>query len=668
MKFLKLKLVNFKPYYGSSEIKFFEKNRKEQSMTLNIGPTGHGKTTISESIMWCLFGESYKPEWKEWVNDLSQEIAKEKKENEVKMIVELTAEINNNIYKIIRSGKFDIRERVKKRDSEVSILKDGEPIREDPIKFINKHFLPVDLMRYFIFDADDILRLFEENRENTIKDHINKIVGVEKLDNMIEALDKVIDSYGRDIEEIESGIKEEIVGKIKEKRKNVQKKEKAISELNGEIKKWGNGKKDIFPRSPSGRVKRFSDLVDERDGLETEINDLNKEFKNKMFENKKLISKIHLLFLKDHIDKSLDKLEKEEVTKSDFEASVAIIKSAVERNYSGIVFSGEENALIKDATKIGRKNLEDINKLNLVEGGSEIKTDEIKVFDKYKKQIENLSGLFSDFKNKIDKKLNALLEVRNKIRQIGDTEKNKELKRKFNLFNKLEKNIEENRNRIEEIVEAKEDLKGEIGELTEELHLSQEQEKKIKSRKDKQEKTKILLEIVKTTRAEFLKDLLSEVNKNSSKFLRETVKDVKRFYSIEVNSDYQLNIKQKNGQILPEAAINRGSLQIALMSFFFGLSNYLGRDIPYVIDDPLIRLDPGHDKRLLTQLAKSKSQLIMHLIPGKEYTPESFKWLKFHTNVQNWIYREKYRTFDMNRSYVKAVNPGQMIEYDIDKF
>jgi len=36
--------------------------------------------------------------------------------------------------------------------------------------------------------------------------------------------------------------------------------------------------------------------------------------------------------------------------------------------------------------------------------------------------------------------------------------------------------------------------------------------------------------------------------------------------------------------------------------------------IPFVVDNPLMRLDVGHDKRLIEQLGKSEDQIIMNLI------------------------------------------------------
>ncbi len=172
MKFIKLKLKHFKPYYNKQgtqqEIILFDEERKDKKVTLNIGPTGHGKTSISEAILWCIFGDIYYKDWENFVNTLSIEVTKQKKENEVNMCAELVLELEGEHYRVIRSGSYDIGNGQKMGESKLSILRNGEPIN-DSIGFIGNHFPTVTLMKYFIFDADDILKKFEENREGSIK-------------------------------------------------------------------------------------------------------------------------------------------------------------------------------------------------------------------------------------------------------------------------------------------------------------------------------------------------------------------------------------------------------------------------------------------------------------------------------------------------------------------
>ena len=303
-----------------------------------------------------------------------------------------------------------------------------------------------------------------------------------------------------------------------------------------------------------------------------------------------------------------------------------------------------------------------------LESGEGIKSLSINIFGNYKKQIDELNKDFKNDKKDFDGTMKELMKVRNEIKKIGDTTKNKELKDKYEKFRKFEKQIVEKKNLQEEIEEEiKEEIEKEIKELRDQLERDEGQEKEIEQIEEKKKATQILLDISKKTREEFLDDLLAYVNRTASESLRSTVKDTDRFHSIEIDSNYKFKVKQKNGKVLEEGQINKGNLQISMMSFFFGLSKYLRKKIPYVIDDPLLRLDPGHDKRLIEQLSKTNDQLIFHLIPGKEYTTDSFKWLKPYINIQNWLYREKYRGLELV-SYVESKDVEKIVYFDIDKF
>ncbi len=667
MRFIKLELKNFKPYYdkprNSQEILLFDEERKNKNITLNIGPTGHGKTSISEAILWCLFGDTYLQNWEELVNTLANEVAKQKEENLVNISVELTLEREGEHYRLIRSGSYDITIGQKTDESKLSVIHDGEPI-SDPEGFVANYFPTLSLMKYFVFDADDILKKFEENREGTIKDHINKIVGVEKLDYSITSLEKVKELYDEEISEIEKQIHGDKADKIKEKEKDKRGKREAIRKLNAEIQEMEKDKKKLFKVSPSRDVKKFVQLVNKRDNLEKEISELNKRF----IEGD-IISNIDLLLLDRVVDDTIKKLNQKQTTKEEFETSVTLIKSSLGDDYSGIYFDNTENIqLIKKGVTFTQDALGNLKKLNL-ESGEGIKTAAIKTFRHYEEQVNylKLKVAFKKYKREFDKTLKELMKVRNEIKQLGDTTKNRELKERYEKFKKIEKQVEDKKKLQKEINEKIKEIENEIESLRDQLKKDKEQEQKIKQIEEKKQLAQRLLDLSKKTRSKFLENLLSYVNKIASEFLRNTVSDTIRFHSIEIDSNYQFRIVQKNGEPLEDSQINRGNLQISMMSFFFGLSKYLRKELPYIIDDPLLRLDPGHDKRLIKQVSKTNEQLIFHMIPGKEYTSDSFKWLHPHINTQNWIFREKYKNIEFI-SYVERKNTDKIVDFDIDKF
>ena len=51
MKYLKVTIENFKPYLDKNEIILYTQGAtKDNPVTANVGPTGHGKTSICEDL------------------------------------------------------------------------------------------------------------------------------------------------------------------------------------------------------------------------------------------------------------------------------------------------------------------------------------------------------------------------------------------------------------------------------------------------------------------------------------------------------------------------------------------------------------------------------------------------------------------------------------------
>jgi len=665
VKFIKLKLKNFKPYFASGEpqeIEFFDKNNEGRNITLNIGQNGFGKTSISESILWCLFGENKYPNWEEFVNTLSIDVAKEmKKEKDIEMTVELITEMDGDIYKILRIGNFNIDEG--RKEDKLYVTCNGEPEKE-PEKFITEKFAVVELMEYFIFDADDVLKKFEKNQEKEIRDNINKLVGVERLDKMIDTLESVIKIYEKKILDIQSEIKSDASEKKTILWNDKKKKGIAVEEYEHRIKvNKGKIRKLFLKSKPSPEENRIYSLLKNREELESKIDNLNEKY---TIEG--IASNLDLKLLEPIMDEVIRSVSRETSSKEEFDNSSELIKTTLGINYKGIMFNNKgNNKLIKKSANIDSKELDDTDTLNLKEEGGN-KSDFIRTLNKYSDLLQTEKEKFDRIYEKHKELKGTLLKIKNEINQIGETTRTKDIKEKINEYKKMKKQNEEYDKEKVKIQEKIKENDEEIKELEKEIEINEDQKKDIEKIRKRKKITENLLDISRESRKSYLDQLINFVNKKASQFLRNTVKENYRFNSLEINTDYQFKLKQKNGEELNQNQINKGTLTISMLSFFIGLSNYIGKKIPYVIDNPMIRLDPGHDKRLIEQLADSKDQIILHLIPGKEYTDYNYKWMRPKINIQNWIYRNEWEERDDLISTIERKKRSELIEFDIDEF
>ncbi|MBI2653744.1 AAA family ATPase [Candidatus Woesearchaeota archaeon] len=664
----KLILKNFKPYFGQCEINLFDSTRREQNLTLNIGPTNNGKTSISEGIMWCLFGEEYKSNWSEFVNNLARETELEKKGREVNMSVTLEIFVSGNVYSIIRSGDYDIRND-KQSATSPSIISNGTPIDEDPEEFMNQHFVTLNLMGYFIFDAEQILKYFEENQEKAIKDSIDKIVGVGMFDEIVNVLNLVIDKYS--IQEatlgkyIDTTIPDKIIGIVKD----IEKKELAIKQLIDENAKHRSAIATLFSKgSPSSEEQEIASLLDRKLQLNQNIKEIKEKFLTTTITyddgtEDKLIENIYLLVLKNVLLHYKTILEKEKVTKNEFETSLNLLKRTLS-SYKGIIFENQY-LLIPKSAQIELEQLEKIDKLEFSKDEGD-RLQFLSLLTREIKKQENAAATFEKIQELYEPLRSEFISIDNRISRIGSEVANEMIKEKVIRYQALQKQIKENNGLIREIRDAIASLEKEKNESEQKKeHDDQSIEGKNLCNK-RIELCKKLISVTKAAKKEFMKDLLNTVNDYSSKFLQATIKDKNRFNSIKVSDDYILTIKDKNGVILKQSQINTGTTQIALMAFFFGLSNYLKKKIPFVIDNPLMRLDVGHDRRLIEQLGKLDDQIIMHLIPSKEYSKDSYAYFRGSINTQNWIKKELKPGGEYEVSTVEKKDSTKFIEFDIE--
>ena len=109
--------------------------------------------------------------------------------------------------------------------------------------------------------------------------------------------------------------------------------------------------------------------------------------------------------------------------------------------------------------------------------------------------------------------------------------------------------------------------------------------------------------------------------------------------------------------------VNSADLELAYFSFLLSLPAYVKADIPYFIDNPFMRLDTGNEQRLLKQLLTLNQQIIMNLIPGREYTPTEFEWLGKTLNTQNWLEAEQATATSTMEHTVQNYPINKVIEY-----
>ncbi len=279
MKIKKLKLENFRLYYGEQFIEF--STDEEKNLTLCLAKNNGGKTTLAQSLIWCLYDYTTLNEPKDILNkDVKLSMAVGEKRQ-----VSVTLEIihKGQLYIIRREQEFTKRntQLIANDSTQTIITYDANNVLQDVSNKDINEILPRSLSRFFIFDGERMLHMGtnNHNHKHELEKDIQTILGLDVLEQAVSHLGGwsntggVINSLNK---KIDTGNDKEI---LEAKAK--------IDEINDTI----NGLDEQIKETTISHAETETQLVKISDYLEQ-----NKHIQEKQLQRKNLDTEINTLF------------------------------------------------------------------------------------------------------------------------------------------------------------------------------------------------------------------------------------------------------------------------------------------------------------------------------------------------------------------------------------
>jgi len=172
MEIKKIKLKNFRQFYGEQEIKFAAKGDK--NVTLIHAENGVGKTTLLNSVLWTFFGETTRKfEQKDQIVNFEA-----KKDGEKSASVEVLFSHEGTDYLAIRVHSITDLGNVKSRFDVMGVQPNGAltPSLPNPDAFMNS-VIPDVMAPYFFFDGEQAETFSSEANNKKIATAIRDILG-----------------------------------------------------------------------------------------------------------------------------------------------------------------------------------------------------------------------------------------------------------------------------------------------------------------------------------------------------------------------------------------------------------------------------------------------------------------------------------------------------------
>lgn len=619
MRITKIKLINYKPYYGTQIIEIPRKGK----IVILKGENGAGKTTLINGLTWCLYHENI--HYEELFND---EAASELQAGErifTSIEIHFEHKGRNHLLKREVSGikiahnKLDNYQEIYK----LEIINEGEIITyKDDLEIENyiNSILNESVKSYFFFDAARIDTFTKDDHNKDVEKAIKNLL---KIETIVRARDH-IKNIAREIRNL---IIEENHDELLEQKKNkVDELEKKLREYNDDIdnltKEISNIEKDI--ENSLNEIEHYqknSQYVDIRNEYQNKLNQTQNSFNELNKEISEKLNKSYVIFAdkltKDAMDIVNNKilLQKTHLSPSTMRK---IIKETLDNDMCyicGEVLQPDKREdlssrllVILDDKDYDSNLTQSLQNFKILRKESEetirIIREKKKLSNEYYKDIEAYSDKVNEYEQKIDNDLPDAKQFKEVIEKLTQDKEEKYRKKV---------NYENNTSLIEEKIKT---IEEEIMQINKKYDRYKEEQKKLEICNQMRDELERIFE-------KYEKTEISKINYESKKIFDLIIRKQGVFTKVFIDNDYKLNVQREysNKNVLKQ--LSYGERQILSFSLILALAKVSGDQGPFVMDTPMGNLDPIHRRKLLLNVPALVNQLLL-LVTSSEFTADLY--------------------------------------------
>ncbi len=653
-----IELNNFRIYNGVNKIDLTP--TEDRNVVIISGHNGFGKTTFLMSLVWCLYGRQmdkvddlYKKEIEEkggygrYIgNSLNKEAQRQGKTRFSVSVTFTNVEIPDTTcteITIIRS--YDS---ATSTDDELQILIDGRESdlfsdRQEEEFFIRDYILPIEIAKFFFFDAEKIVSFAEINtpeQRRELSKAYSQVLGIQKYDTLKKELERLQDEYRKEAAKPED--------------------KKNFIDITAEIEKAEN----------------------EIENIEQQI----KDAKEKQIQWRYDFTQLHEKLIREGDLMSIERLHELENERDAQRTKLDEAQEGLKDLYNYIPFGLAGNIVSDVAEQLKQEKAFKQNKLQLE--GVEEKTDtiineldqartnyqgliDIKVRDFYEKEVKRL--ILKHFYSEFDATQFDGFQTLHDYTDIQNTTflelvvKVKESKTAFEGLShsysmakaelyKIEKEIREaEKNAESEYIQGLRKQKDDLGRQRD--HISQEigrfegridqLKEKIKADKQRKEILSKKIDVALKNKAvddeasrlihtiqSFLIRFKDEKKKALEQKLEEKLKSFMHksnfVHRVRVDiqgngEDVDINLYDAHDKKIDKGNLSMGEKQLFASALLSALVEETQLEFPVFIDSPMQKLDPSHSKNILTKFYPTVSkQVVFFPLLLKELTEDEY--------------------------------------------
>ncbi len=685
-----IELNNFRIYRGNNRIILTPCG--ERNIIVVGGNNGYGKTTFLMSLVWCLYGknmekvdELYKKEidekgsYSKYIGNSLNSSAAQDGETRFSVAVTFTnVEIPNTTcteITIIRS--FD---RATSTSDELEILIDGKASdlfsnKEEEEMFIRDYILPIEIAKFFFFDAEKIVSFAQVNTPKQrleLSQAYSQVLGIQKYAELKNELEKLQDDYRKeaakpqdkkDFNELLATIAtdEEYISDCESEITKLQDK---VSELTFECNEL---QEKLIREGDLMTVEHLNELKDDREKYQEEVTNAQEGLKDlynyipfglagnmvsllvgQLKEEK--IYKQNKLKLEGVEEKTDDILNDLDIARSNFNGHIDIkIRNFYEAEIKKLILKHFYNDF----------DIEKYENFQTLHDFTDMQYDD---FLSLITKIKECKATFETLSNQYSKAKAELYSIEKKIR---DAEKNAESDYIQSLRHKKQNKETEIRQIQLEIAR----LNIEIERKKEEIKAAKQKKEILSKKIEVSAKNKAIdneATLLIQTIQRFLLRFKDEKKKSLEKKLKDKLisflhkKDLVHNVVVDIQGngeDVDINLFDANGRKIDKGILSMGERQMFASALLGALVDETGLDFPVFIDSPMQKFDVNHSQNILTKFYPNVSkQVILFPLLMKELTEDEFSLIERFVNKTFLILNTK------SGSYFREIKPSELFD------
>ncbi|WP_018125921.1 DNA sulfur modification protein DndD [Desulfovibrio oxyclinae] len=596
----KILITNITSFKGEHVLSF--EHTPQRSVSIISGDNGAGKTSLLQAMKVGLYGQflfnNNKNKYLDYIDGFIRS-------------GESSASIELDFRQRTLSGieDFTVKRSWQRNDGKIKetliILKNNEQYQEVTPKFFQEFIfsiIPLGMMELFFFDGEKINNLGESLRSGEISSAVKKLIGLSAVSGLEEAVSKYQSDSLKHKKDYQAILKAQ--QSLKNEKAAFHKEGEALhlrfAELNEAIKK---GKKKLGD-TETAFYEMGGNLASSHGALQARKTQLEKQLEEDSAKIKELSqSYLPLCVLSDELDELAEQL----VLERKGEATQIVQEFAKERALlvdSALAEEGVPDRIRQIALNALEVPEEPTSKP--IHNISATQTDEVlsaigMVQDVIRPQA---LGVFSSINN-AQKELSAIDSALEKVPDkyaLSDT---------LSEMRKLNTKLSVQEAQLEEVVQKKKRVEGEINAIDNKLLQLAKQLEKGSSESKSEELAKQFPRVLARIKDDFFERRLKSLQRLILHNIRRLFRKDLLIHDVNISNDFSVELFGPAGSSIDLKRLSAGEQQILATAIQWALASVASGNIPTIIDTPLARLDSHHRRSLVQNYYPAIEQLIL---------------------------------------------------------